>query len=263
MPDFAPAARVSPHQVLSERGRRRPCTGTQSRGPPHPRPDGRRAGLRHPGAHQGGRHRRDQRRRDQIHLRHAEPPELQNAILGRLESHTGDALRSRTRSPSAAGRSRSSSWRSWPRWTPGDEVIIPAPYWVSYPDMVLANDGTPVIVSCGEDAGFKLTPDALRGCHHAAAPSGSSSTRRRTPPVPSTQPRGTAARWPPSFGTSRTSTSSPTKSTTRSTSATAGLRASSRWLRSCGTASSLVNGVSKAYAMTGWRLGYAARAPRR
>ena len=28
----------------------------------------------------------------------------------------------------------------------GDEVIIPAPYWVSYPDMVLANDGTPVVV---------------------------------------------------------------------------------------------------------------------
>ena len=44
----------------------------------------------------------------------------------------------------------------------GDEVIIPAPYWVSYPDMVLANDGTPVIVPCGEDSGFKLTPEALR-----------------------------------------------------------------------------------------------------
>lgn len=43
----------------------------------------------------------------------------------------------------------------------GDEVIIPAPYWVSYPDMVIANEGTPVIVPCGEDAGFKLTPDAL------------------------------------------------------------------------------------------------------
>lgn len=46
---------------------------------------------------------------------------------------------------------------------PGDEVVIPAPYWVSYPDMVLANEGTPVIVSCGEDTGFKLTPEALAG----------------------------------------------------------------------------------------------------
>lgn len=44
----------------------------------------------------------------------------------------------------------------------GDEVVIPAPYWVSYPDMVLANDGTPVIVDCPEADGFKLTPSALR-----------------------------------------------------------------------------------------------------
>lgn len=43
----------------------------------------------------------------------------------------------------------------------GDEVIVPAPYWVSYPDMVRLCDGTPVIVTCGEDVGFKLTADAL------------------------------------------------------------------------------------------------------
>ena len=40
--------------------------------------------------------------------------------------------------------------------SPGDDVLIPAPYWVSYPDMTLANDGTPVIVRCGEEQGFKL-----------------------------------------------------------------------------------------------------------
>ena len=44
----------------------------------------------------------------------------------------------------------------------GDEVIVPTPYWVSYPDMVLANDGTPVIVECAEEDGFKLTPERLR-----------------------------------------------------------------------------------------------------
>jgi len=44
---------------------------------------------------------------------------------------------------------------------PGDEVIIPAPYWVSYPDMVLASDGTPVIVACPEANGFKITPAQL------------------------------------------------------------------------------------------------------
>jgi len=44
---------------------------------------------------------------------------------------------------------------------PGDEVIIPAPYWVSYPDMVLASDGKPVTVACPEANGFKLTPAQL------------------------------------------------------------------------------------------------------
>ncbi|MEO8115435.1 MAG: aminotransferase class I/II-fold pyridoxal phosphate-dependent enzyme, partial [Phenylobacterium sp.] len=44
---------------------------------------------------------------------------------------------------------------------PGDEVIIPAPYWVSYPDMVLLAGGTPVSVETTAEAGFKLTPQAL------------------------------------------------------------------------------------------------------
>jgi len=39
---------------------------------------------------------------------------------------------------------------------PGDEVIIPAPYWVSYPDMAMLAEGTPVIVQCAADNGFKL-----------------------------------------------------------------------------------------------------------
>ena len=44
----------------------------------------------------------------------------------------------------------------------GDEVIIPAPYWVSYPDMVLLADATPVIVLAGQDQGFKITPQQLQ-----------------------------------------------------------------------------------------------------
>jgi len=43
----------------------------------------------------------------------------------------------------------------------GDEVIIPAPYWVSYPDMVLFAEGTPVAVECPASAGFKLSPADL------------------------------------------------------------------------------------------------------
>ncbi len=43
----------------------------------------------------------------------------------------------------------------------GDEVIIPAPYWVSYPDMVLLSGGTPVIVASDDKKGFKLDPSDL------------------------------------------------------------------------------------------------------
>ncbi len=43
----------------------------------------------------------------------------------------------------------------------GDEVIVPAPYWVSYPEMVVINGGKPVIVDCPAKSGFKLTPEAL------------------------------------------------------------------------------------------------------
>jgi aspartate aminotransferase len=44
---------------------------------------------------------------------------------------------------------------------PGDEVVIPAPYWVSYPDIVLLAEGTPVITPTHEENGFKLQPDEL------------------------------------------------------------------------------------------------------
>ena len=44
----------------------------------------------------------------------------------------------------------------------GDEVIIPAPFWVSYPDMVLLAGGKPKIIKCEEKNGFKLTPNKLK-----------------------------------------------------------------------------------------------------
>jgi aspartate aminotransferase len=44
---------------------------------------------------------------------------------------------------------------------PGDEAIIPAPYWVSYPDIALLADATPVIVAAGASQGFKITPAQL------------------------------------------------------------------------------------------------------
>jgi len=44
---------------------------------------------------------------------------------------------------------------------PGDEVIIPAPFWVSYPDIVLLAEGKPIIVPCDEKQNFKITPSQL------------------------------------------------------------------------------------------------------
>ncbi len=44
---------------------------------------------------------------------------------------------------------------------PGDEVVVPAPYWVSYTDITLLAEGTPVVVECGVEAGFKLQPEQL------------------------------------------------------------------------------------------------------
>ena len=44
---------------------------------------------------------------------------------------------------------------------PGDEVLIPAPYWVSYPDMTALAGGTPKIITAGEDTGFRMTADML------------------------------------------------------------------------------------------------------
>ena len=47
-------------------------------------------------------------------------------------------------------------------YDPGDEIIIPAPYWVSYPEQVRLAGATPVIVQTTEADGFRMTPDALR-----------------------------------------------------------------------------------------------------
>ena len=44
---------------------------------------------------------------------------------------------------------------------PGDQVVIPAPYWTSYSDIVSLAGGVPVVVACGADQGFKLSPEAL------------------------------------------------------------------------------------------------------
>ena len=139
---------------------------------------------------------------------------------------------------------------------PGDEVIIPAPYWVSYPDMVLLAGGTPVTVACGLETGFKITPEQLEA---AITPA----TKWFLFNSPS-NPTGAGYSWQElkaltevllrhphvlvmtddmyehlTFGAFRFCTPAQVEPALIDRTLT-------------------VNGVSKAYAMTGWRIGYAA-----
>ena len=86
--------------------------------------------------------------------------ELRQAIAAKLERENG--LRYALNEIIATSGAKSAIYSAFAiTLEPGDEVIIPAPYWVSYPDMVLACDGTPVTVACPEANGFKLTPAQL------------------------------------------------------------------------------------------------------
>ncbi|HSW03872.1 aspartate transaminase [Aquabacterium sp.] len=86
--------------------------------------------------------------------------ELRQAIVAKLERENG--LRYALNEIIATSGAKSAIYSAFAiTLQAGDEVIIPAPYWVSYPDMVLANDGTPVTLACPESAGFKLTPAQL------------------------------------------------------------------------------------------------------
>ena len=78
---------------------------------------------------------------------------------------------------------------------PGDEVIIPAPYWVSYPDMVLACDGTPVTVACPEANGFKITPAQLEAAITPRTRWLLLNSPEQSRPAPPT-PQPSTGRWP-------------------------------------------------------------------
>lgn len=139
---------------------------------------------------------------------------------------------------------------------PGDEVVIPAPYWVSYPDMVLLAGGEPVVVPAGIETGFKLTPEALEA---AITPK----TRWFIFNSPS-NPTGAGYTWDELKGLTDVL-----------------LRHPHVWVMTDDMYEHLAydgfefctpaqvepglydrtltcNGVSKAYCMTGWRIGYAA-----
>jgi aspartate aminotransferase len=86
---------------------------------------------------------------------------LRNAIIDRVARRTG-AEYSHDQITVGGGAKQVIFMALMATLNRGDEVIIPAPYWVSYPDMVLANDGSPVVVQATAENKFKITPDQLR-----------------------------------------------------------------------------------------------------
>lgn len=136
----------------------------------------------------------------------------------------------------------------------GDEVIIPAPYWVSYPDMTLLADGVPVIVSADIDQHFKITPAQLAA---AITPR----TKLLVINSPS-NPTGVAYSAAELAGLGEVLRQYPQVYI-----ATDDMYEHIQWtgekfcniLNVCPDLSDrtvVLNGVSKVYAMTGWRIGY-------
>ncbi len=137
----------------------------------------------------------------------------------------------------------------------GDEVIIPAPYWVSYPDMVLLADATPVIINTGISQNFKITPDQLEA---AITPN----TRLFVINSPS-NPSGMAYSAVELKALAAVLVKYPDILV-----ATDDMYEHILWAEEPFTnivmtnpelyeRSIVLNGVSKAYSMTGWRIGYA------
>jgi aspartate aminotransferase len=139
---------------------------------------------------------------------------------------------------------------------PGDEVVIPAPYWVSYPDMVLIAGGTPVIVETAMAHGFKLQPEDLERAitprtkwvllNSPSNPSGAAYTRAELKAITDVVVRHPDV-WVLTddiyehlvYGDFVFTTPAEVEPNLYDRTLT-------------------MNGVSKSYAMTGWRIGYAA-----
>jgi aspartate aminotransferase len=138
----------------------------------------------------------------------------------------------------------------------GDEVVIPAPYWVSYPDMVLLADATPVLVNAGAEQRFKITPEQLRAAM-------TERTRLVVINSPS-NPTGMAYSHAELAALGAVLRDYP-----NALIATDDMYEHIRWdtatpfvniLNACPDLTDrtlVLNGVSKAYSMTGWRIGYA------
>mgnify|MGYP005842892791 CR=1 FL=1 len=87
-------------------------------------------------------------------------PELKDAIIAKFRRDNGLEY-SREQILVSNGAKQTIYNLAMALLDPGDEVLIPAPYWVSYPDIALLADATPVVIEAGADRGYKITPAQL------------------------------------------------------------------------------------------------------
>ncbi len=181
-------------------------------------------------------------------------PELKKAVVAKFERENGLTYKPAQILVSVGGK-QSFYNLAQAILDPGDEVVIPAPYWVSYPDMALLAGGVPVLVEAGYDQAFKISPEQL-----AAAMT--DKTRLVVINSPS-NPSGMCYSRAELAALGEVLAGFP-----RAIVATDDIYEHIRWtkdpfvniLNVCPELEPrtlVLNGVSKAYAMTGWRIGYA------
>lgn len=186
-------------------------------------------------------------------------PALQQAVIARLRRKTGQSYA--TGEICVGGGAKQLIFLAFmATLDEGDEVIVPAPYWVSYPDMVTVNGGQPVVVATTAADGYKLTPDRL-------AEAITDRTKWVVLNTPN-NPTGAVYSEAELRGLTDVVRAHPHVSVLCDEIYDE-INYGARPVPSAVTVAPdlrerifLVNGVSKAYAMTGWRIGYGAGAAR-
>ena len=183
-------------------------------------------------------------------------PALRNAIVAKLKNENG--LEYTAGQISCANGAKQSVCNTvMVLVNPGDEVIIPAPFWVSYPEMVKLAEGTPVIVPAGIEQDFKITPAQLEA---AITPK----TKALILCSPS-NPTGSVYSAEELAGLAEVLKKHPDIIVIADEIYEhinyIGKHNSIASIEGMKDRTVIVNGVSKAYAMTGWRIGYVLGAP--
>jgi aspartate aminotransferase len=182
-------------------------------------------------------------------------PELKSAIVEKFRRENGLTFKTTQINVSPGGKAVIFN-ALMATLSPGDEVIVPAPYWVSYPDMVLLAGGEPVVVEAGLDTGFKLQPAVLEAAitprtrwmilNSPSNPTGAAYSREELRALADVLVRHPQV-WVMTDDMYEHLLFDGLKFVTF-------LQAAPELYDRTLT----INGVSKAYAMTGWRIGYAA-----